>query len=210
MTRHAARPVPDLSLESSRPAPVCGVDEAGRGPWAGPVCAAAVILDPARTPEGLDDSKRLTAAARERLAVEIREAAAAYAIAFASVAEIAELNIVGATGLAMRRAVDALSIRPAFALIDGNIAFQLGLPVQPVVGGDGLSASIAAASILAKTARDEEMIALDAIHPGYDFAAHKGYGVPAHAEALVRLGPCAAHRMSYQALQRRLMEGGRS
>ena len=106
--------------------------------------------------------------------------------------------------------MDTLSIPPAFALIDGNIAFDLGLPVQPVVGGDGLSASIAAASILAKTARDEAMIALDTVHPGYGFAVHKGYGVPAHAEALVRLGPCAAHRMSYQALQRRLAQGARA
>ena len=210
MTRRAARPRPDFSLEAARAAPVCGVDEAGRGPWAGPVCAAAVILDPSSVPEGLDDSKRLTAAARTRLAGEIRRASAAYAIAFASVAEIAELNIVGATGLAMRRAVDALDPKPAFALIDGNIAFDLGLPALPVVGGDGLSASIAAASILAKTARDEAMIALDTVHPGYGFAVHKGYGVPAHAEALVRLGPCAAHRMSYQALQRRLAQGARA
>jgi ribonuclease HII len=208
MTRRSLRPRPDLSLESAQASPVCGVDEAGRGPWAGPVCAAAVILDPARLPEGLDDSKRLTAAARERLAGEIRETAIAYAIAFASVAEIAERNIVGATGLAMRRAVDALSPKPAFALIDGNIVFDLCAPALPVVGGDGLSASIAAASILAKTARDQAMIALDAAHPGYGFAVHKGYGVPAHAEALVRLGPCAAHRMSYQALQRRLAQGG--
>jgi len=210
MTRRRVRPRPDLSLERVQASPVCGVDEAGRGPWAGPVCAAAVILDPARLPEGLDDSKRLTAAARERLAVEIRTTAIAYAVAFASVAEIAERNIVGATGLAMRRAVDALNPRPAFALIDGNIAFDLGVPALPVVGGDGLSASIAAASILAKTARDESMIALDAAHPGYGFAAHKGYGVPAHAEALARLGACPAHRMSYLALQRRLAQGGRA
>lgn len=204
MTRRATRPRPDLTLEAARPAPVCGVDEAGRGPWAGPVCAAAVVLDPMRVPEGLDNSKRLSAAARERLAAEIMESAASFAIAFAAVDEIAALNIVGATGLAMRRAVEGLKLRPAFALIDGNIEFDLGVAALPVVGGDGISASIAAASILAKTARDAEMVALDARYPGYGFAAHKGYGVPVHAEALARLGPCPQHRMSYPALQRRL------
>lgn len=193
-----------LDLEARRPGPVCGVDEAGRGPWAGPVSAAAVILDPNRLPIGLDDSKKLTAAARDRLADEIRATALAHAVAFASVAEIATLNILEATGLAMRRAVDQLSLRPLTALIDGNRVFDLGCPGVAVIGGDGRSASIAAASILAKTARDRLMVALDQQHPGYGFAVHKGYGVPAHAEALARLGPCPEHRMSYRALQVRL------
>src|SRR3954467_6083594 len=139
------------------PGHVCGVDEAGRGPWAGPVSAAAVILDPARLPEGVDDSKQLTAKARERLEVEIKACAVAWCVAFASVEEIAELNILHATGLAMRRAVEGLHISASFALVDGNYAFKLPCPVRTGVGGDGLCLSIAAASILAKTARDRLM-----------------------------------------------------
>ena len=207
MTRpRTAWPSPSLglTLEAAHEGPVCGVDEAGRGPWAGPVSAAAVILDPACVPPGLNDSKKLTAAQRESLEAEIRSTALAHAVAFASVAEIAELNILQATGLAMRRAVAALSLRPATALIDGNRVFDLGCRGVAVIGGDGLSASIAAASILAKTARDRAMVEMDVVHPGYGFAEHKGYGVPVHAEALERLGPCPEHRMSYRALQDRL------
>jgi ribonuclease HII len=202
--REKAGPNLDGRLEQTYPGPVCGVDEAGRGPWAGPVSAAAVILDPGRIPPGLNDSKALTAAARSRLELEIRASALAFGIAFASVAEIAELNILQATGLAMRRAVDQLGLRPVTALIDGNRVFDLGCSGVAIVGGDGCSAAIAAASILAKTARDQRMIELDQLWPGYGLAEHKGYGVPAHAEALDRLGPCPEHRMSYRALQARL------
>jgi len=188
---------PHLMLEAACPTPVCGVDEAGRGPWAGPVSAAAVILDPERVPEGVNDSKLLTAKARERLEAEIKACAVAWAVAFATVEEIATLNILHATGLAMRRAVEALHITPVFALVDGNYAFKLPCPIKTVVKGDAISVSIAAASILAKTARDRLMAEMDAVYPGYGFAAHKGYGAPVHGEALVRLGPCAIHRMTW-------------
>jgi ribonuclease HII len=188
---------PHLRLERDCPTPVCGVDEAGRGPWAGPVAAAAVILSHRRRISGLDDSKRLTAAQREALEPEIKARAIAWGVGFASVQEIEVHNILQATGLAMRRAVMALAPAPAFALVDGNYAFDLPCPVRVVVGGDALSASIAAASILAKTARDRVMRELDGRHPGYGFASHKGYGVPEHAEALTRLGPCPIHRMTW-------------
>ncbi len=186
-----------MRLEKASPTPVCGVDEAGRGPWAGPVCAAAVILAPRRVPKGLDDSKKLSAGHRQVLEVEIKARAVAWAVGFASVEEIAELNILHATGLAMRRAVQSLSVEPVHALVDGNYAFPLPCPVKTVIRGDGLSCSIAAASILAKTARDRLMGELDALYPGYGFAAHKGYGAPVHARALMELGPSPVHRMSW-------------
>jgi ribonuclease HII len=186
-----------MMLEKACPGPVCGVDEAGRGPWAGPVSAAAVILDPRRVPKGLKDSKALSAKQREALEVEIKAQAVAYAVGFASVGEIAHLNILHATGLAMRRAVEALAVTPAFALVDGNYRFPLPCPVKTVVKGDALSCSIAAASILAKTARDRLMHELDGLYPGYGFAAHKGYHAAVHVEALRTLGPCPAHRMSW-------------
>jgi len=196
-----ARTVPTLTLETllaqSAGGLVCGVDEAGRGPWAGPVSAAAVILNPDDLPEGIDDSKVLTAERREALEVEIKARAVAWGVGFASVEEIAELNILHATGLAMCRAIEALSIQPVAALVDGNYRFKLPCDVQTVVGGDGLSLSIAAASILAKTARDRLMIALDAEHPGYGFASHKGYNAPVHQAALKALGPCPAHRRGW-------------
>ena len=192
-----SRKGPDLSLEADHPWPVCGVDEAGRGPWAGPVSAAAVILDPARTPEGLNDSKKLGERRRQALEVEIKASALAWGVGFASVEEIAEINILQATGLAMRRAVEALAVAPAFILVDGSYRFDLPAPVRPVVRGDSLSASIAAASILAKTARDRVMVELDEAWPEYGFAAHKGYHAPVHVEALQRLGPCPAHRISW-------------
>ena len=192
-----SRKGPDLSLEAAHPWPVCGVDEAGRGPWAGPVSAAAVILDPARTPAGLDDSKKLSERRRQALEVEIKASALAWGVGFASVEEIAELNILRATGLAMRRAVEALAVPPAFILVDGSYRFDLPAPVRPVVRGDSLSASIAAASILAKTARDRVMVELDQAWPDYGFAAHKGYHAPVHVQALQRLGPCPAHRMRW-------------
>jgi ribonuclease HII len=146
--------------------PVCGVDEAGRGPWAGPVSAAAVILpdNPRRVPKGLDDSKKLTAKAREGLEIEIKEKAVAWGVGFASVEEIHELNILHATGLAMRRAIEAMAVQPAYALVDGNFRFQLPCEVKTVVGGDAKSKSIAAASILAKVARDRLMMEMDALY----------------------------------------------
>jgi len=176
---------------------VCGVDEAGRGPWAGPVSAAAVILNPDDLPQGVDDSKALTALARERLEVEIKSRAISWGVGFASVEEIAELNILHATGLAMCRAIEALDPRPLVALVDGNYRFKLPCEVQTVVGGDGLSLSIGAASILAKTARDRLMVEMDSLYPGYGFASHKGYNAPQHQAALKALGPCAIHRQSW-------------
>ena len=199
------RPFPTLTLEtvlSERVGgPVCGVDEAGRGPWAGPVSAAAVILNPDDLPDGIDDSKAMTHAARERLEVEIKARALAWGVGFASVKEIEDLNILHATGLAMCRAIEALSIHPVAALVDGNYRFKLPCDVQTVVGGDGLSLSIAAASILAKTARDRLMVALDAEYPGYGFASHKGYNAPIHSAALKAMGPCPAHRRSWSPIR---------
>lgn len=196
-----SRSFPTLALEilliESAGGPVCGVDEAGRGPWAGPVSAGAVILNPDDLPEGIDDSKALTHARREALEIEIKARALAWGVGFASVEEIADLNILHATGLAMCRAVEALAVPPAAALVDGNYRFRLPCEVRTVVGGDGLSLSIAAASILAKTARDRLMVELDAEYPGYGFAGHKGYNAPVHQEALRTLGPCPAHRRSW-------------
>ena len=196
--------MPDLALEAGCPSPVCGVDEAGRGPWAGPVSAGAVILDPDNMPVGLRDSKKLTPGARARLEGEIKSRAIAWGVGMASVEEIEALNILGATGLAMRRAVEALRTKPAFALVDGNYAFPLPVPIKTVVGGDDISASIAAASILAKEARDRAMVELDAVYPGYDFADHKGYHAPAHVAALAKLGPCPAHRRNWAPIARLL------
>ena len=188
---------PDMMLEKACPGPVCGVDEAGRGPWAGPVSAAAVILDPRKVPKGLNDSKKLTARQREALELEIMDKAVAHAVAFASVAEIAELNILHAAGLAMRRAVEALKVQPAYALVDGNYAFVLPCPVKTVIKGDALSCSIAAASILAKVARDRLMHEMDSLYPGYGFGSHKGYHAKIHVEALRTLGPCPEHRLGW-------------
>ncbi len=176
---------------------VAGVDEAGRGPLAGPVIAAAVILDPARPIEGLDDSKRLAPDTRERLAAAIRARALAWAVGRAGVDEIDRHNVLQATLLAMARAVAGLRPRPDYALVDGDRWPPLPCPGETVVGGDAREPAIAAASILAKTVRDAEMVALDRRFPGYGFAAHKGYATPAHLEALRRLGPCPAHRRSF-------------
>jgi len=179
--------------------PVCGVDEAGRGPWAGPVSAGAVIFDPGkRTPKGLDDSKKLTARQREDLEGEIKAKALAWGVGFATVEEIWELNILHATGLAMCRAIAAMAVQPAYALVDGNYRFKLPCEVKTVVGGDGKSKSIAAASILAKVARDRLMTQMDERYPGYGFASHKGYNAPIHVEALVSLGPCEIHRRAWR------------
>jgi ribonuclease HII len=196
---------PDLLLERACPTPVCGVDEAGRGPWAGPVSAAAVILNPRRRLDGLNDSKVLSAKQREALEPEIKAKAVAWGVGFATVEEIASVNILQATGLAMMRAVQALAVQPVFALVDGNYAFSLPCPVKTVVKGDSISSSIAAASILAKVARDRLMHEMDQLYPGYGFAAHKGYGAPVHARALRDLGPCAIHRMSWAPVRLALM-----
>jgi ribonuclease HII len=177
---------------------VCGVDEAGRGPWAGPVFAAAVILVMDDRIEGLDDSKKLSPRQRETLEVHIKARALAWAVGSASVEEIDVLNILQATGLAMRRAVESLSVSPRLARVDGNYAFKLPCRVETVVNGDSLHPEISAASILAKTARDRLMVTMDVLYPGYGFASHKGYGVQAHAEALKTLGPCAIHRSTFK------------
>lgn len=177
---------------------VCGVDEAGRGPLAGPVYAAAVILSPNRPIEGLNDSKKLSEKKREALYDMILERAESYCIASASVAEIEEYNILGATYLAMTRAVQGLSVKPQLALIDGNrIPPQLEVAAQTVVKGDAQSESIAAASILAKVTRDRLLIEMDAQYPQYGFAVHKGYGTAAHTAALKEYGHCPEHRPSF-------------
>ena len=177
--------------------PVCGVDEAGRGPLAGPVYAAAVVLDARRPIDGLNDSKLLSAAQRERLAGEIRAHALGWAVASASVSEIDTLNILQATFLAMRRAVDALGIAPALARVDGNQAPRLGCAVETLVGGDALDPSISAASILAKTERDAAMRALHERWPKYGFERHKGYATAEHLLLLREHGPCDEHRRSF-------------
>lgn len=175
----------------------CGVDEAGRGPLAGPVVAAAVILDPARPIAGLNDSKKLSAKRRAALAIEIRSQALAWAVAEASVEEIDRINILQASLLAMQRAVDALGVQPSQALIDGNRCPQLSCPAQAIIGGDGLVASIAAASILAKTSRDAQMLELHAIYPQYGFDRHMGYPTALHLKALAEHGVSPVHRRSY-------------
>ncbi len=174
-----------------------GIDEAGRGPLAGPVYAAAVILDPGRPIRGLRDSKVLTAAAREDLAGTIRLRAVAWAIAWADVAEIDTLNILQATLLAMRRAVEALGMLPTEALVDGNQVPRLACPVHAIVKGDRDVASISAASILAKTARDALLVQLDSVYPLYGFAQNKGYGTAEHLVALREHGPCVLHRRTF-------------
>jgi ribonuclease HII len=176
---------------------VAGVDEAGRGPLAGPVVAAAVILDPCARIDGLADSKVLSAPRREVLAAAIRVRALAWCVALADVGEIDALNILGATMLAMRRAVEGLDLVPDEALIDGNRCPPLACRSRAIVKGDRDVPSISAASILAKTARDAMLVELDARYPGYGFARHKGYPTPDHLAALARLGPCAAHRRSF-------------
>ncbi|OJY89261.1 MAG: ribonuclease HII [Lysobacterales bacterium 63-13] len=177
---------------------IAGVDEAGRGPLAGPVVVAAVILDPLRPIAGLADSKVLGAARREQLALEIRSRVLAFSICVVEAEEIDRLNILGATLAGMSRAVAALAIRPALALIDGNrVPRDLPCRGQAIVRGDASEAAISAASILAKTERDRIMCALDLIHPGYGFHKHKGYPTAEHFESLRRLGPCPQHRRSF-------------
>jgi len=177
--------------------PVCGVDEAGRGPLAGDVYAAAVILPEHYDLPGLNDSKLCTAKTRDALYEAIIGQAVAWGLGIATVDEIAELNILRAALLAMRRAVEALSPPAAFALVDGNQRPPLSIPCETIVHGDARCASVAAASILAKVSRDRAMIELDGQYPGYGFAQHKGYGTPAHYAALEKLGPCFVHRLGF-------------
>ena len=176
---------------------ICGVDEAGRGPLAGPVCAAAVILPPETELPGLNDSKKLSEKKREQLFPEIQQIALAWSVAFASVEEIEERNILGATMLAMNRAIAGLSLTPDLALIDGNRNKEIEVPSRCVVHGDARCASIAAASILAKVSRDHLMLELAREYPQYGFEKHKGYGTRAHYAALREYGPCPAHRPSF-------------
>lgn len=184
---------------------VCGVDEAGRGPLAGPVFAAAVILDPRRPIEGLKDSKQLTELRRNELAPQIKEQALAWAIAQCSHAEIDSLNILQATMLAMRRAVEALATVPTIALIDGNRCPPLSIRAHAIVEGDDKVHAISAASILAKTARDADLVALHELYPQYGFDQHKGYSTPLHLQRLKEHGPCPIHRRSFAPV-RALME----
>ncbi len=176
---------------------ICGVDEAGRGPLAGPVCAAAVILPPHADIPGLNDSKKLTDKRRRELFPIIKEQAIAYGIGIASHEEIDEINILQATYLAMERALAQLQVKPELALIDGNRAKDFGITVETVVKGDSLSASIAAASVLAKVTRDDLMVAAAEQYPQYQFEIHKGYGTKAHYAALTAHGPSPIHRMTF-------------
>lgn len=185
---------------------ICGVDEAGRGPLAGPVCAAAVILDSNRPISGLKDSKQLTEARRDSLAAEIREKATAWHVAWASVKEIEELNILHATMLAMRRAVLGLAPSPHRALIDGNRCPDLPMPARAIVRGDALEACISAASILAKTERDKVMCGLADKYPQYGFERHAGYPVPEHLAALEAYGPCPEHRKNFGPVKKHLQQ----
>jgi ribonuclease HII len=208
--RNGAAGDADLFEEVARAAArMCGVDEAGRGPLAGPVVAAAVILDPARPIDGLRDSKAMTARQRTLASDRIRARALAWAVAEASVEEIDRLNILQATLLAMRRAVQALQPAAEFALVDGNQLPRLPIAARAVIGGDAREPAISAASILAKTHRDALMAAFDRSHPGYGFADHAGYGTPQHLARLRALGPCALHRRSFAPVRALLTIGGR-
>jgi len=185
---------------------ICGVDEAGRGPLAGNVVAAAVIMPEGLEIEGLNDSKKLSEKKRDALFDIIREKTV-YSIAWATPAEIDELNILNATMLAMRRAVEGLPVKADFALIDGNCSRGFAIPTKTVVGGDARSMSIAAASILAKVTRDRQCLELDRLYPEYGFAGHKGYPTKAHREKVIEIGPCAEHRKSFLSFVDRAKNG---
>lgn len=177
---------------------ICGVDEAGRGPLAGPVCAAAVILPEGAVIEGLDDSKKLTEKKRERLYDIIKETAVAYSVAYGTLEEIETVNILEATYLAMNRAIEGLSVKPDFALIDGNrVPRGIKIPCEIIVKGDSKSMSVAAASVLAKVTRDRLMLEYDKKYPEYNFKKHKGYGTKEHTELIKQYGPCEIHRLSF-------------
>jgi ribonuclease HII len=192
----------DLFASNYIGALLAGVDEVGRGPLAGDVVAAAVILDPSRPIDGLADSKKLSELQRERLYVEIIEKASSWSVARATVAEIDSINILQASLLAMHRAVAALHLQPEHVLVDGNKLPKWSYSAEAVIGGDDRVPSIAAASIVAKVTRDREMVALDARFPGYGLAAHKGYGTAVHLEALQKLGACELHRRSFAPVQK--------
>ncbi len=196
-------PAPDLSLEAGLEGPVAGVDEVGRGPWAGPVVAAAVILDPAFVPDGIADSKRLSAARREALFAALGEAAR-IGLGAASVAEIERLNILGASLLAMQRAVAALGVAPGHVLVDGDRLPPLPCPATAVVGGDSRSLSIAAASIVAKVTRDRLMARLARRYPGFGWERNAGYGTRAHRAGLAAHGPTPHHRRGFAPIARLL------
>ena len=198
--------MPDYTFETAAGCRVAGVDEAGRGPLAGPVVAAAVVLDPRCIPDGLDDSKLLCAARREAL-FAVLSGCAEIGVGSACVAEIDHLNILWATMLAMQRAVAALGVAPRHVLVDGNRAPQWSFATQTVVGGDARCLSIAAASIVAKVTRDRTMVALCAAHPGYGWSANKGYATPAHHAALARLGATPQHRRSFAPVAARIAAG---
>lgn len=199
-----SRPGPDFSREQSAAGPVCGIDEVGRGPWAGPVVAAAVILDPDAIPPGLDDSKRLTAPRREALFTSLLKTAR-IGLGQASVIEIESLNILQASFLAMQRAVIALELRPTLALIDGHLLpSDFPVAARSVVGGDGCSLSIAAASIVAKVTRDRLMVALAQQFPGYRWETNMGYGTKAHLEGLEKLGVTQHHRRGFRPIHNML------
>lgn len=177
---------------------ICGVDEAGRGPLAGPVCAAAVILPEGAVIEGLDDSKKLTEKKREKLYDIIKETAVAYSVAYGKLEEIETVNILEATYLAMNRAIEGLSVKPDFALIDGNrVPRGIKIPCETIVKGDSRSMSVAAASVLAKVTRDRLMLEYDKKYPEYNFKKHKGYGTKEHTELIKQYGPCEIHRLSF-------------
>lgn len=191
---------PDFSLEEAHGGVVAGIDEAGRGPWAGPVVAAAVILHPAHIPDGINDSKKLTARKREAL-YEVIRTQHQVGVGLATPEEIDALNILAATMLAMQRAVEALPTAPTLALVDGNRAPKLRCPVRTIIGGDAKSLSIAAASIMAKVTRDRLMAELSREYPGYGFERHAGYGTPAHQQALAMLGVTPQHRKSFKPIR---------
>jgi ribonuclease HII len=212
MNAGAARPGPDLSLEAALlradPAcdPICGIDEAGRGPWAGPVCAAAVILNPASIPDGINDSKRLSAKRRDAIFAQIMETAEV-GIGLAEAAEIDAIGILPANDLAMARALAALPRRPGHALIDGNrVPPDFAIRATAIIKGDGKSLSVAAASIIAKVTRDRIMTALAAAHPGYGWDSNMGYGVPAHARGLKDWGVTQHHRRTFAPIRKMLGE----
>ncbi|WP_028622545.1 ribonuclease HII [Pseudomonas sp. Ant30-3] len=197
MTKNSVQMGLDFTLVAELEDMVAGVDEVGRGPLCGAVVTAAVILDPKRPILGLNDSKKLTEARREKLYDEICEKALSWSIARAEVDEIDQLNILHATMLAMQRAIEGLHIQPKLAMIDGNRCPKLSMRAEAVIQGDGKVPAIAAASILAKVSRDREMAAFELIYPGYGIGGHKGYPTPAHLEALARLGPTPIHRRSF-------------
>ncbi len=196
------------SIDSASMQGIAGVDEVGRGPLAGPVVAGAVILNPERPIMGIADSKQLTAAARERLAPLIQAQAIAWALGRAEVEEIDRLNIFQASLLAMQRAIMALPVAPSLVLVDGKHCPSVSCPIRAVIKGDQTIAAIAAASIIAKVARDAEMVGLDKHYPGYSFGKHKGYPTRMHLTALEKLGPCPIHRRSFRPVERCLEMGG--